>query len=111
MGVPESESLVELHMAAANGSMDRILADVKAPSREAEPENAPVPGWGSKVRIYCSQPQMTRGTVGPSRFSRRVSGGGTKLRVGLEQTEIDGEGVPRSDRWHQNGPGRVQKGL
>ena len=84
---------------------------MKAPSREAEPENSPAPRGGTKVRSYCSRPQMMRGTVGPSRFSRRGGGRGTKLRVGLEQTEIDREGVPRSDRWHQNGSGRIQKGL
>jgi hypothetical protein len=56
-GVPKSESLDELHMAAANGSMDRILADVKASSREAEPENAPVPGGGTKVRSIVVGPR------------------------------------------------------
>ena len=110
MGVPKSESLDELHMATANGSMHRISADVKAPSRETEPENAPAPRGYQSPKLLLSAPDDEgyhwAESVQPER--RRW---GTKLRVGLEQIEIDGEGVPRSDRWHQNGSGRIQKGL
>ena len=56
MGVPKSESLDELHMAAVNGSMDRISADVKAPSRETEPENAPAPRGYQSPKLLLSAP-------------------------------------------------------
>jgi hypothetical protein len=57
MGVPKSESPDELHMAAANGSMDRISADVKAPSREAGPENAPRPEGIPKSEVIVLGPR------------------------------------------------------
>jgi hypothetical protein len=53
---------------------------------------------------------MTRGTVGPSRFSRRDGGGGTKLRVGLEQTEIDGKGYQGPIDGTKTGLGESRKG-
>ena len=97
MGVPKSESLDELHMAAANGSMDRISADVKAPSREAEPENAPAPrgGYQSPNLLLSApddegyrgaelvQPERWRwGYQTPSRLGadRNRWRGGTKVR-------------------------------
>jgi hypothetical protein len=48
--------------------------------------------------------------VGPSRFSRRDGGGGTKLRVGLEQTEIDGKGYQGPIDGTKTGLGESRKG-
>jgi hypothetical protein len=60
----------------------------------------PHPEGYQSPKLLLSAPD-DEGYRGAESAQPEGEGGGTKLRVGLEQTGIDSEGVPRSDRWRK----------
>jgi hypothetical protein len=100
-------------MAAANGLLDRILADMKAPSREAEREKAPVAGEGGyqSPNLLLSAPDDEGYRGAESVQPERWWGVPNSESAWSMRTEIDGEGYQGPIKWRQNGRGRIQKRL